>query len=257
MSATQANGMRMRHKIFIFNSIIFYFKKVGWNSGMSKIQSMAMAFIACVALSAIGQEYEIEVLTAPRASRLVAESEEGAANLIFPYVSSVDQETAHELAKATQAGLLLDGLLSVDKNTARELAAFSGSLLSLNGITNLESGTANELAAFGGRALVLNGLESIDEIAVSKLVQFKGRAIFLDGLKEMCPEVAEAIVCFRGKYLGIYGLQKIDEELMVVLMRWRVEKISLREEVLTVKAKEIMASHECSWEIIGDVWAAF
>ncbi len=235
----------------------FFVKKAVGNSGMNKVQSVAMAFIACVALSAFGQEYELEVLTAFRASRLVAESEEGATNLILPYVSSVDEETAHELAKATQAGLLLDGLLSVDKNTARELAAFSGFVLSLNGITNLESGTADELAAFGGRALVLNGLESIDQLAIRKLVRFKGQAIFLDGLKEMCPEVAEAIVGFRGKYLGIYGLRKIDKELMAVLIKWRVEKISLREEALTVRARKIMASHKRSWEIIGDVWAAF
>ena len=55
----------------------------------------------------------------------------------------------------------------------------------------------------------------------------------------------------------MYGLQEIDKELMAVLMRWRVEKISLREEVLTMEAKEIMARHKHSWEIIGDVWAAF
>ena len=257
VSAPRINGMRMSRRIFHIQSNHFYFKKSGWKSGMNKIQSMVMAFITCVALSAIGQEYEIEVLTAPRASRLVAETEEGATNLILPYVSSVDQETAHELAKATQSGLLLDGLLSVDKSTAKELATFSGFVLSLNGVTNLDLETANEISAFGGRALVLNGLEIIDEITLRNLVQFKGQALFLDGLKEMGPEVAESLIGFRGSYLGIYGLKKIDKEVMAVLMRWRGEKISLCEDTLTVKAKNFMASNKRSWEIIGDVWAAF
>ena len=44
---------------------------------------------------------------------------------------------------------------------------------------------------------------------------------------------------------------------MVVLVTWRGEKISLREDALTVKAREIMKTQEYSWEIIGDVWATF
>ena len=94
-------------------------------------------------------------------------------------------------------------------------------------------------------------------MTVNNLTQFKGQALFLDGLPEISTKVAECLVSFRGKYLGIYGLKKIDEEIMVVLVTWRGEKISLREDSLTVKAREIMKTQEYSWEIIGDVWATF
>ena len=49
---------------------------------MKRIQLIVIAWIACFNV-VCGQEYEIEVLTLPRAVRLVAESEEGATNLIL------------------------------------------------------------------------------------------------------------------------------------------------------------------------------
>ena len=90
---------------------------------MKRIQVIVIAWMACLNV-VCGQEYELEVLTAPRAVRLVAESEEGATNLILPNVRSIDDKTAKELAKAPQSGLLLNGLSTIDEGTAHELAQF-------------------------------------------------------------------------------------------------------------------------------------
>ena len=96
---------------------------------MAKIRVILVAGLACMNFIVFGQEYELEALTATRASRLVAESEDGATNLILPHVSSIDAETAEELAKAPHAGLILNGLSSVGEDTAYELAQFSGFVL--------------------------------------------------------------------------------------------------------------------------------
>ncbi len=101
---------------------------------MKTVQIIVIAWIACLNV-VCGQEYELEVLTVPRAVRLVTESEEGATNLILPNVLSIDVKTAKELAKAPHSGLLLDGLSSIDEDTAHELAQFSGFVLTLNGLT--------------------------------------------------------------------------------------------------------------------------
>ena len=103
---------------------------------MKRIQIIAIAWIACLNVIC-GQEYELEFLTVPRAVRLVIESEEGATNLILPNVSSIDDKTAKELAKAPHSGLLLDGLSSINKHTDHELAQFSGFVLTLNGLTSI------------------------------------------------------------------------------------------------------------------------
>ena len=65
---------------------------------MAKIRVILVAGLACINFVVFGQEYELEALTATRASRLVAESEDGATNLILPHVSSIDAKTAEELA---------------------------------------------------------------------------------------------------------------------------------------------------------------
>ena len=106
---------------------------------------IVIAWIACWTFVVSGQEYELESLTAARAVRLVAESEEGAENLILPNVLLIDAKTAKELAQAHQSGLLLDGLSSIDEGTAHELAGFSGFVLTLNGLTSVSPGVAREL----------------------------------------------------------------------------------------------------------------
>ena len=130
---------------------------------MAKIRVILVAGLACMNFIVFGQEYELEALTATRASRLVAESEDGATNLILPHVSSIDAETAEELAKAPHAGLILNGLSSVGEDTAHELAQFSGFVLSLNGLTTVMPRVAHKLSAFEGRALVLNGLTAVNK----------------------------------------------------------------------------------------------
>jgi hypothetical protein len=226
------------------------------NIRMKRIQIIVIAWIACLNV-VCGQEYGLEVLTASRAVRLVAESEEGATNLILPNVSSIDVKTAKELAKAPQSGLLLDGLSSIDEGTAHELAKFSGFVLALNGLTFIGPGVAQELSTFKGRALVLNGVTTIEKKPASDLAEFSGQALFLDGLTSMDTGVAGELAAFQGKCLGLYGVGTIDEEVMRVLMQWRGEKLSVRQEGLTTKARVIMDKHKRSWEIIGDVWASF
>jgi hypothetical protein len=49
----------------------------------------------------------------------------------------------------------------------------------------------------------------------------------------------------------------IDEEVMRVLIQWRGERLSVRKEGLTTKARVIMDKRNRSWKIIGDVWASF
>ena len=224
---------------------------------MKRSRILLIAWIACWTFVVSGQEYELKVLTATRAVHLIAESEEGATNLILPHVSSIDRETAEELAKAPQSGLLLDGLSSIDEGTASELAHFSGSVLTLNGLTSVSPGVAQELSAFKGRALVLNGLSTISRRLAADLAEFKGYALFLDGLTKLDREAAGELTAFNGRCLGLYGLKRIDEKVMRVLIKWPGEKMSIRKEALTMESRDIMNEHTHSWELIGDVWASF
>lgn len=243
---------------FVPTLIIWIREKVkGTNALMKKSCVIVITWMACWTFVVSGQEYELEVLTAARAVRLIAESEEEATNLIFPNVSSIDRETAEELAKAPQSGLLLDGLSSIDEGTASELAHFSGFVLTLNGLTSVSPGVAQELSTFKGRALVLNGLSTISRDLASNLAEFKGHALFLDGLTNVNRESAQELIAFHGRCLGLYGLKRINEKLMSVLIKWPGEKLSVRKEALTVESRDIMNKHTHSWELIGDVWAAF
>ena len=224
---------------------------------MRKIYVMIIVWLACVNLAVFGQEYEIEALTVTRAIQLVAESEDGATNLILPHVSSIDATTAKELAKATHAGLILNGLSSIDEDTAHELAQFSGFVLALNGLTSVSPRVAQKLSAFEGRALVLNGLTAVNKNSVAELTEFKGYALFLDGLEKIDKEVAEELATFGGECLGLNGIRTIDEEVMRILVQWRGKKLSICEEALTTKASDVMERSERSWERVGDVWASF
>ena len=61
--------------------IIWIPEKVeGAGTQMKRIQMIVIAWIACWTFVVSGQEYELESLTAARAVRQVAESEEGAEN---------------------------------------------------------------------------------------------------------------------------------------------------------------------------------
>ena len=224
---------------------------------MGKINVIVIAGLACVNFVVFGQEYELEALTVTRASRLVAESEDGATNLILPHVSSIDAKTAKELAKAPHTGLILNGLSSMGEDTAHELAQFSGFVLALNGLTTVGPRVAQKLAAFEGRALVLSGLTAVNENSAAELVKFNGYALFLDGLIKIDKEVAEELATFRGDCLGLYGIRTIDEQVMRILVQWRGKKLSIREEGLTTKARHVMGTSERSWEKVGDVWASF
>ena len=224
---------------------------------MKRSRVIVIAWIVCWTFAVSGQEYELEELTAARAVRLIAESEEGAINLIFPNVSSIDRETAEELAKAPQSGLLLDGLSSIDEDTASELAHFSGFVLTLNGLTSVSPEVAQQLSTFKGRALVLNGVSTISRDLASNLAEFKGHALFLDGLTNVNREAAQELIAFNGRCLGLYGLKIINEKLMSVLINWPGEKLSVRKEALTVESRDIMNEHTHSWELVGDVWASF
>ena len=247
----------MEHRSVPDQTIWILEKVKGVSTQMKRIQMIVIAWIACWTFVVSGQEYELEVLTAARAVRLVAESEEGAENLILPNVSSIDAKTAKELAQAPQSGLLLDGLSSIDEGTAHELAGFSGFVLTLNGITSVSPGVARQLSTFKGRALVLNGLSTINRDLAADLAEFKGQALFLDGLTQVNTEVAGELTAFEGTCLGLYGLKIITEEVVCVLITWQGEKLSVRKEGLTKEARDIMNEHTHSWEVIGDVWASF
>lgn len=105
--------------------------------------------------------------------------------------------------------------------------------------------------------LVLNGLTAVNKKTAAELAEFNGYALFLDGLINIDKEVAEELAMFRGECLGLYGVGIIDGEVMRILVQWRGKKLSICEEVLTTKAREIMGRSDRSWERVGDVWASF
>ena len=65
----------MEHRSVPDQTIWILEKVKGVSTQMKRIQMIVIAWIACWTFVVSGQEYELEVLTAARAVRLVAESE--------------------------------------------------------------------------------------------------------------------------------------------------------------------------------------
>jgi beta-lactamase regulating signal transducer with metallopeptidase domain len=133
-------------------------------------------------------------------------------------------------------GMVLDlaGLTSLDPETARQLARYPGKELRLDGLEVLSFEAARELAGFVGEArtsgavydrggnpaiLTLNGLTSLSDEAAGKLGGFRGRTLRLNGLTAISPRAVENLLRRNEFALELEGLTTLDATLARILAR--------------------------------------
>ncbi len=174
---------------------------------------------------------EVERLTelTPAQAKKIVEQFRGV-HLDLSKLTSVDTETARELAKAKSRNLDLNGITSLNAETARELAKFGGARLYLNGITSLDAETARELVKLKkGDGIFLNGLTNLDAETARELARFKGTSfdsfLSLSGVTSLDIETARELVKFKGarsiiSSLNLSGLTSLDAETEEELKRF-------------------------------------
>jgi beta-lactamase regulating signal transducer with metallopeptidase domain len=133
-------------------------------------------------------------------------------------------------------GMVLDlaGLTSLDPDTARQLARYPGKELRLGGLETLSVEAARELAGFVGEArtrgavydrggnpaiLTLNGLTSLSDEAAEKLGGFRGNELRLNGLTTVSPRAAENLLRRNEFALELEGLTTLDANVARILAR--------------------------------------
>ena len=181
---------------------------------------------------------KIESLTPERARKLATEFSGVSVAVGIGGNSPANPRPRRGFGVSESRCLPLNGLTSIDKETAKELAGYSKGPLLLDGLTTLDADTATALVEFKGGYLYLRGLTTLDADTATALAKFRHR-LYLDGLTTLDAETAQGFA--NVMFLNLAGLSALDARTAKVLAaspKWngQLPKITTPDSVVVAKA---------------------